>query len=130
MNLLKYIKYFFLIINNFVLTIKNLLVGILTIFKCSILFVKGSIDFIYKILFISFFCLLAYIGYKVFTSASIINKKLNELQTEVVYIQQISEELSKTIKDITEGVNNKVKQAEKIAEKTSKLTGKIKKYGK
>lgn len=105
--------------------IKSIFVGIFNVLKGSVLFIKSSIDCIYKILFISFFCLLAYIGYKVFTSASTINKKLDELQKTIVYIQQTSDDLSKATQKIVDSLNSVAKNANIITEKNSKKTLKI-----
>ena len=128
MSILKFVKSVLLFLANIVNIIKNIFVGTFNTLKCIILFIKGSIDCIYKILFISFFCLLAYISYKVFTSASTINKKLDELQKTIVYIQQTSDDLSKATQKIADGLNNAAKHANiiKTNKKTSEIAEKLK----
>ena len=120
MGFLKFIKSVLLFLANIISVIKDIFVGIFNALKGSILFIKGSIDCIYKILFISFFCLLAYIGYKVFTSASTISKKLDELQKTIVYIQQTSDDLSKATQKIVDTLNSVAKNANIVTEKNGK----------
>ena len=102
--------------------IKFVVKDVSTFFKGIVAFVKGLIDFIYKMFFILFFCVIAYAGYKVFTSASVINKKIDELQSNIRYIKQISEDLSK----VTEKISGITQTASKASDKAGKITGKLK----
>ena len=130
MFFLKCIKLFFSFLKSIVMTIQNFITCFFNLIKNSLAFIKGLIDFIYKLFFIAFFCVLGYICYKVFTSASVINKKLDNLQSGITYIKQISEDLSKTtqkvsnISDTFKNIDFK-KNTDKIAKTASKMTEKI-----
>ena len=103
-------KSFWTSFKNFFTMIKNFFTGIFDIFKGIFSFIKETIDFIYKMFFILFFCVLGYAGYLVFTSASNINKKIDELQTSIAYIKQVSDDLSKVTQKIS-SVGSKIEPA-------------------
>lgn len=122
-KILKVFKLLFNFIKLFFVSIKNFVVGIGKFISNFFSFIKGLIDFIYKAFFIVFFCTLAYFGYKIFTGASTMNKKLDELKTSINYIKQISEDLSKAtdkISSIADGVNKTKKDLQDKGEKTGK----------
>ena len=100
---------FFTSFKNFLTMIKNFCIGIFDFVKGIFSFVKDTIDFIYKMFFIIFLCVIGYAGYIVFTSASNINKKIEELQTSIVYIKQVSDDLSKVTQKISNITNSSSK---------------------
>ena len=118
----KAVSTFFKSIKDIFLSIFVVFQKIISFFKGIVAFVKGLIDFIYKMFFILFFCVIAYAGYKVFTSASVINKKIDELQSNIRYIKQIYEDLSK----VTEKISGITQTASKASDKAGKITGKLK----
>lgn len=130
MFFLKCIRLFFLFLKDIVTTIGKFITCFFNLIKNSLSFIKGLIDFIYKLFFIAFFCVLGYICYQVFTSASVINKKLDKLQSGITYIKQISEDLSKTtqkvssISDTFKSIDLK-ENTDKIVKTASKVTEKI-----
>ncbi len=111
------IKNVFLAIRNAVACAGGFFVGIFV-------FIKNLIDIVYRILFIAFFCVLAYVGYKVYSSAGSINKKLNEIQNTVSYISKLTEDFSKSADKISK-VSGEMTKA---TEKASGLTKKIKNF--
>ena len=104
---------FFTSFKNFLTMIKNFCIGIFDFVKGIFSFVKDTIDFIYKMFFIIFLCVIGYAGYIVFTSASNINKKIEELQTSIVYIKQVSDDLSKVTQKISNITNSSSKEDKK-----------------
>ena len=122
-SLAKMVASFLNAIKAVVTIIKNVLSCVGGFFVGIFVFLKGLIDLVYRILFIAFFCVLAYICYRVYNSAGTINKKLDEIKTTVAYIQKATEEFSKSAEKISK-VSNEMSKA---TEKAGGLTNRIKK---
>ena len=110
-------------IKNVCLAIKNACSCVSGFFVGIFVFIKNLIDIVYRILFIAFFCVLAYVCYQVYNSAGTINKKLDEIKGTVTYISKITEDFSKSAETIKK-VSGEMANA---TEKASGLTNKIKK---
>ena len=115
------IKAVFNAIKNVFLAIKNACSCVSGFFVGIFVFIKNLIDIVYRILFIAFFCVLAYVCYQVYHSAGTINKKLDEIKGTVAYISKVTEDFSKSAETIKQVSGEMAKATEKASGITSKI---------
>ena len=117
------INLFLKVINAIICLTKSVIGSVLGIIRNFFGLLKGCIDVIYKVIFIIFFCVIAYICYIVFSSATNINKKLDDIKESISYIEDVSENISKAVQVIK--LSTTMRDAEKKIAKVGKEAGKL-----